>query len=358
MERFMGKLARSVANMANVVYGIARRFDYERLSCYMLNINQMHDLKGIVCQTSECIADILNCRLFGFAIQFGESLEAWVAPSSYELALRNIVEKDFRIPEGFQIHHLDDDTDKPDQSIAFNSESLDSYVVTGDSYFATLYILPGRRPLTHHRHVMVTILKTLSVAISNFMNIRRLESQAAFDQLTDCYNRHEFNRLIEHSIGSARRYGRDLSIILLDLDHFKNVNDTYGHQMGDMVLRDVAGRLKSAVRKGDYVARYGGEEFFVVLPDTNLANAVELAERLRSIIEEQDIKFSDGFGVSVSASFGVASLADHFEKNELIAAADGMLYRAKSAGRNRVMPRGKLHLVEKESPNVFMREVQ
>ncbi len=354
MVRFIDHISRSISQITGIVYGIARRFDYEEFSRYILDVNQMKDLEGIAHRTAVCLSDILECKLFGFAVQFGENMEAWVGPGSHGTAIRNIIEKDFKLQANSQVHHLKDDAmPGVDRQVVFTTASIDSYIITGDSYLAGLYILPGRKQLGHHRHIIAMLLRTLSIAISNIMKIKRLESQAAFDQLTDCYNRHEFNRLIEHSISSAQRHERELSLILLDLDHFKSFNDTYGHQAGDKVLKEVSRRIKSSIRGGDYVTRYGGEEFVVVLPDTTLDNAVDLAERLRVVIKNQPIDVSEEVSVRATASFGVASLKDFPEKTRLIEEADKMLYRAKSAGRDKVLPNRKPHIVRREPDNKF-----
>jgi diguanylate cyclase (GGDEF)-like protein len=170
------------------------------------------------------------------------------------------------------------------------------------------------------------------------MNLKNLENAAAFDPLTNCYNRREFSRLIEHNIANAQRYGKDLSIIMFDMDHFKKINDTYGHQGGDIVLKKVCQVIRSGIRKGDYLSRYGGEEFVLVLPDTKMTRAMELAERLRKTIENQPIKISEETDIKTTASFGVAALRSDSDKGTLLQEVDAMLYKAKTSGRNTVMP--------------------
>jgi diguanylate cyclase (GGDEF)-like protein len=130
-----------------------------------------------------------------------------------------------------------------------------------------------------------------------------------------------------------------VGLVLLDLDDFKNVNDTYGHQQGDLVLREVARVLRETSREIDEPARYGGEELAVVLPGTDLEGAYNLAERVRAGIEELALPLLDGEGVlSVTASFGVATLPGSADDmRDLVAAADEALYRAKRAGKNRTV---------------------
>ncbi|MBI4698424.1 MAG: GGDEF domain-containing protein [Nitrospirae bacterium] len=169
------------------------------------------------------------------------------------------------------------------------------------------------------------------------MKIKRLETEAAIDPLTKCYNRRAFDNYIEHDIANAERYDGDLSAVIYDLDHFKVINDTYGHPAGDMVLKEIACMVSSSIRKCDYIARYGGEEFALVLPDTKFFNAIDLAEKLRNKIEHHRMFLNDK-QIKVTASFGVATLKRGSDKNRFLQEADEMLYRAKSAGRNKVMP--------------------
>jgi diguanylate cyclase (GGDEF)-like protein len=136
----------------------------------------------------------------------------------------------------------------------------------------------------------------------------------------------------------ARRYGHELGLIMLDIDNFKQINDTYGHLQGDEVLREVARVLRQSSREIDEPARYGGEEMAVALPQTDLEGAYQFAERVRRRIEALALPLPDGDGVlRVTASFGAASLASAggVDKDSLVGSADAALYQAKRAGKNR-----------------------
>jgi two-component system cell cycle response regulator len=165
----------------------------------------------------------------------------------------------------------------------------------------------------------------------------RLEVLAHTDPLTQVVNRRALTMQLTSELDRARRYQSVLSLLMLDLDHFKTVNDTYGHLIGDDVLREVAGLLQTAIRSVDVVARYGGEEFVIVLPETPLAGAVTFAERIRAQIEHHPFCETQG-PLSITASVGVAVYpADGVESVEdLFARADDALYRAKAEGRNAV----------------------
>jgi diguanylate cyclase (GGDEF)-like protein len=159
-----------------------------------------------------------------------------------------------------------------------------------------------------------------------------LYTRAVQDGLTGLWTKRHFLSQAPLAIEASRRYGEPLALIMVDVDHFKKVNDTYGHQTGDKVLQGVAAILKARVRGGS-VFRYGGEEMAVLLPKTSLAEAAPVAERLRKAIEARKIA-----GIRVTASLGVSELdAAMSEAGDLVERADQALYRAKESGRNRVM---------------------
>jgi len=165
-----------------------------------------------------------------------------------------------------------------------------------------------------------------------------LERLSTIDGLTGLYNRRHLLRLYEQAVANAIRYGYDLSVGMVDIDHFKAVNDAYGHLAGDRVLQELARLLRQSVRKGDVVGRYGGEEFLVVLPHTPLAGALTWAERLRQTVEARELRVAAGTTLRVTVSVGVASFPETpvTEPWDLLRFADTALYEAKRAGRNRV----------------------
>jgi diguanylate cyclase (GGDEF)-like protein/PAS domain S-box-containing protein len=164
----------------------------------------------------------------------------------------------------------------------------------------------------------------------------QLREQAIRDPLTGLYNRLYLNESLERELILAERHGYCVSVVMTDLDHFKAVNDCYGHLAGDEVLRVFAGLMKRHSRGSDINCRYGGEEFFLVLPDMSEEKASERAEQLRAAIAAEPVVFGEAI-IPVTASFGVASFPNHGKTgNDLMMAADKALYAAKDAGRNRV----------------------
>jgi diguanylate cyclase (GGDEF)-like protein len=169
-------------------------------------------------------------------------------------------------------------------------------------------------------------------------DFRRVASQAATDSLTGLANRRTLDEELVLEWRRAHRVGDSLAFVLLDLDNFKQVNDTHGHPAGDAVLRAVGQVLLGGVRQVDLAGRYGGEEFALVLPETDLPGALKLAERLRAALESTPVELADGTTLHVTASFGVALKDQLGSADELVAVADEALYAAKGAGKNRVMP--------------------
>lgn len=161
-----------------------------------------------------------------------------------------------------------------------------------------------------------------------------LEYQVSHDKLTGLFNRHKFDDIYSKEIKRAKRYENDLSMIIFDLDNFKQINDNYGHLTGDEVLREIADITLNSVREQDISVRWGGEEFLVLLPQTNLAGAVAAANKIKTSITAQAISSKS---LNVTASFGVAQLLKDDDEASFMTRSDGLLYEAKRAGKNKVV---------------------
>ena len=178
-----------------------------------------------------------------------------------------------------------------------------------------------------------TVADQVTVAVNHARLFAQMQQQALTDALTGCFNRRSFEMQLERDLHLAMRMRQPLSLILLDLDNFKRVNDTFGHDAGDTTLRVVAEALREELRGVDSASRYGGEEFAVILPQANTEGAITVAERLRARIEQTEVP---GVGF-VTASIGVATFPFHgATRDSLIVTADRALYQAKHLGRNRV----------------------
>jgi len=166
----------------------------------------------------------------------------------------------------------------------------------------------------------------------------KLHEQAMHDKLTGLYNRHYVEEWFGLELRRAQRHGRPIAAIMLDVDHFKRFNDSFGHEAGDLVLRELAGALRRSTRGSDVASRYGGEEFLVLLPECPLDAALRKAEQLREEVAKLELRYDGRPLGPVSVSLGVASFPDHAKESaELLRRADEALYLAKQAGRNRVV---------------------
>lgn len=163
---------------------------------------------------------------------------------------------------------------------------------------------------------------------------------AVIDPLTGVHNRRSLTETLAREVERARRFGRGLAVVLFDVDHFKAVNDRLGHLAGDMVLKEVAARLRGQTRRDELFARYGGEEFAAVLPETDTEGALVYADRARRAVAATPVVF-EGEPCPVTVSAGVGVLGAAVTPEELLRAADDRLYEAKRAGRNRVAPAGR-----------------
>jgi diguanylate cyclase (GGDEF)-like protein len=178
-----------------------------------------------------------------------------------------------------------------------------------------------------------TVADQLVVAVNQAHLFAQMQQQALTDALTGCYNRRSFELQLERDLRLATRLGQPLSLIMLDFDNFKNINDEAGHEAGDSALCMLADSLRAELRSVDTAARYGGDEFVIILPQADTEGAMLVAERLRARVEEMQVP---GFG-KVTSSFGVATFPNHASSRDtLVVAADRALYRSKNAGRNRV----------------------
>lgn len=178
----------------------------------------------------------------------------------------------------------------------------------------------------------------LALTLNNVLRLEQMRQHADYDSLTGIHNRRHFESTLAREMDRHQRYGQELSLLLLDLDHFKRINDSWGHLAGDSVLRAVTDILRSTVRKADYCARYGGEEFVVILPQTGADNAALLAERLRRKVQALKLPLGDKtIGVTVSIGVSCLSGCRTKDENALTREADAALYQAKDLGRNRVV---------------------
>ena len=211
-------------------------------------------------------------------------------------------------------------------------------LVVRDAAIGTLALAAHRRDAFGNqvRPTLSALASQLAVALSNADSVRRLEELATTDGLTGCFNKRHFNEQLTAKLGAAERFGRKLSLIIVDLDHFKVVNDTYGHATGDVVIKELGTIMLRLKRETDIVARFGGEEFCLLCEETDTGGAQLLAERLRQELERTSFETELG-KLRVTCSLGVATFPDLARTRDgLFETADRALYKAKHAGRNQV----------------------
>ena len=183
--------------------------------------------------------------------------------------------------------------------------------------------------------IISAIADYAAIAIENAKNYEKIRELVIIDDLTGLFNAKHFHKLLDYEFERARRYGTPLSLVFLDLDHFKNVNDTHGHLVGSRLLTEFGQLIKRTIRSTDLAARYGGDEFVIIVPNTPTAGTFTLIEKLRSLIHQFPFHSDSGERVKVTASFGIACYSDNVEsKQRLIELADKAMYEVKQGGRD------------------------
>jgi diguanylate cyclase (GGDEF)-like protein len=210
-------------------------------------------------------------------------------------------------------------------------------VASADDLMGTLMLRsadPARIWLENEAQALMAVAHQVSLAVKGARLLILKEQQALRDPLTNCLNRRAFESELKRGLSLAASHDRPLSLIMVDIDNFKKVNDTYGHPTGDRVLRMLADILRGEIEAGAIAARLGGEEFAIVLPDYEIERVVALAERIRTRVESMRVP---GVSGNITASFGIAAFPLQASSyDSLIDRADGALYQAKRTGRNRV----------------------
>lgn len=313
--------------------------DFEMLTNYILRINQHNETWEILRELSMCLKEMCDYQLFGFALKKIGKTEIWIDPRTSDTKFIDFIAGDCECQKNdLAIRYFEaKDQEERRNFDAFDTKNLISYHVINNNFIARLYIIPKKKLRRHHDAIISTIIKSVTIALEKNLSILDLKNAAAVDPLTNCYNRRALCDFLGRDIAAARRQNSELSVMMIDLDDFKRINDIHGHLAGDAVLREFSSLISSVVRRSDYLARYGGEEFVLVLPATSLYNAVQLAEKLRKCVEACEI-IHDGQKISVTASFGIASLESKKTVESLLHEADTRLYTAKANGKNSVVP--------------------
>jgi two-component system cell cycle response regulator len=280
-----------------------------------------------------------NVPIACFTVDIEGSIREWnlAAQQLYGYTKEEVLHQPFytRVFRGASASKMHEILQRVIQGSVMAGIESEDYDSEGNLHYVLRSVFPIRNPNREVVGAIVSVVDvTYRVEYENQLKAlnQKLQSLAVTDGLTGLHNHRAFQDYLEEQFQTAMRNKQPLALILMDVDHFKQYNDTYGHQAGDEVLRQVAQILQANVREGDFVARYGGEEFVVVLPRADSESAVAVAERLRRAVESAEWHLRP-----ITGSFGVASIRPDMEtRQELIEAADQALYQAKKNGRNRV----------------------
>lgn len=267
-------------------------------------------------------------RLKGLQLARGQGVAGWVAEHGKPLLIAD-VRHDARF------------CDIVDRSAAFVTRSVVCVPVKSrDCVLGVIELVNGpleRSFADADLQILATIADYAAIAIENARNFKRISELVITDDLTGLYNGRHLHALIDEEIERVRRFGGKLSLIFLDLDFFKKINDTRGHMVGSRTLAEIGRLIQGNIRKICKAARYGGDEFVVILPNTGKGGAMTLATRLRELFREHEFRDEDGVPFNLTASFGLATYPDDARsKDELIRLADQAMYRVKETTRDAV----------------------
>ena len=339
MKQTFDKFSHTLSAIFGLVFGtsIQKAEAHNKLTRHIVALNKKSSSMEIINEVADCLKDILGYRLFAFVVKKEAGVDVWLDPRMYKSSIEDIILKDFHISRSADLNYLNHNFEQGEIQEKFALDTLVHYDLKEDNCYSRLYMMPQKKITPFHDEVVRLILQGCAAALSKQIKIENLKDAAVIDGLTGCYNRREFENQLRGHVAAASRHKNPLSIFMFDLDHFKTINDTHGHLGGDQVLREISFLIRENMRKEDVLARYGGEEFIAILPETDKARAMELADRLRAKIASIRIPFN-GKTIRVTASFGVAELQPNTDISRLIEDADTMLYKAKLNGRNTVMP--------------------
>ena len=269
-------------------------------------------------------------KLKGMAIAKGQGVAGWVAEHNEPLMISDVRE-DPRF------------SDKIDRASSFITQSVLCVPVRSKDHVLGVIELvngPSERVFKEaDLQILLTIADYAAIAIENARNFERISELVITDDLTGLYNGRHLHNLIDEEIERVKRFGGKMSLIFIDLDFFKNVNDTRGHLVGSRTLAEVGRLIKQNIRKICKAARYGGDEFVIILPNTGKSGAMTLATKLCALFREYDFRDDDDQAFHLTASFGLATYPEDAQtKDELIRLADQAMYRVKETTRNAVQP--------------------
>lgn len=275
--------------------------------------------------TFEIVVSTVSDQLKGVRLERGKGIAGWVAEHGQSLLIPD-VSKDDRFAEQF------------DQKLLFTTRSIICVPMKiKDQIIGVIELINSLEELDFDEsdfQLISAIADFAAIALENARNYKRINELVVTDDLTGLYNSRQFGQLIENEVKRSGRYGEQFSLIFLDLDHFKGINDTHGHLVGSRMLGEFGRLIGKQIRSSDMAARYGGDEFAIILPHTGKGQAVAAAANLLEAMRVTRFVSDDNTSIRLTASFGVATFPDDADnRGDLIKAADIAMYAVKAAGR-------------------------
>lgn len=332
---------KKISGTINAGLRVIRNIDYKILSHTIFQIQASKNPEEALEHMTFGLKRILDYNLFAFFIQGTNknNVMAWIEPEYYEKYMKKIFEEDSGMSTEKGLIYMTiknrDESFTRFAELDIESKETKIFKIALPHLDARIYLTPGRHILPYHMEIINLLIESFKNTVSIQLEIEHLKQEASIDGLTGISNRGDFERQISHYVSNAKRYGKTISMFLFDIDNFKKINDTYGHQTGDEILKSISLTVKNNIRSCDLIARYGGEEFAVVLPETSPEMATELADRIRIKLSESKVK-AGSVMIGATASFGVAHLKPDMEVADFIKKADENLYIAKKNGKNQV----------------------
>lgn len=273
----------------------------------------------------EIAVSTVSEQLKGVRLERGKGIAGWVAQHGQSLLIPD-VSKDDRFARHF------------DQQLLFTTRSIVCVPMKiKDQVVGVIELINSYEELDFDESdilLISAIADFAAIALENARNYKRINELVITDDLTGLYNSRQFGQLIENEVKRSGRYGEQFSLVFLDLDHFKGINDTYGHLVGSRVLGEFGKLVGKHIRASDMAARYGGDEFAIILPHTGKEQGVKMADKLLDAMRETHFVSDDNALIALTASFGVATYPDDADNRAgLIKAADSAMYEAKAGGR-------------------------
>ena len=261
-------------------------------------------------------------------VRIGEGVAGWCAQHGRTIIIPD-TSKDARFNNSF------------DQETKFHTDSIICIpLISKDETLGVLELINIDAKFFEKEYIemLESIADFTAIAIENAWFVKQIRDISIHDDCTHLYNTRHMHNLIDAEISRSERAKRPFSLVFIDLDHFKSINDTYGHLVGSQLLREIAMILTENLRQTDWAVRYGGDEFVIVLPESGKADALQITERIRAMLNERIFFEAEGFNIKVTASFGIASFPEDAKtKAEIIKMADEAMYVVKKKGRNNII---------------------